>query len=80
MLALPEATAKGATPAWVAVVLMRRAKLLAEHASLCLERPVEGPGSRYASEADQLYKVRVRVRVRVRARVRARARVRVRVS
>ena len=70
MLALPEATAKGPTPAWVALVLVRRAKLLAEHAGLCLERPVEGLGSPYASEADQLYKVRVRVRVRVRVGVR----------
>ena len=54
MLALPAALAKPPTPRWVAVVLVRRAKLLAERADLLLRNALFGTS---VAGADQLYKV-----------------------
>ena len=42
MLALPAALVKPPTPRWVAVVLVRRAKLLTEHADLLLRNALFG--------------------------------------
>ena len=52
MLALPAATVKPPTPPWVAAVLVRRAKLLVEHANGVLSRQA-GLGTAVA-EADRL--------------------------
>lgn len=57
MLALPAATVKPPTPPWVAAVLVRRAKLLVEHANGVLSRQA-GLGTAVA-EADRLYKTAV---------------------